>query len=56
MQPFDPKSEEKQAQEDEISYEAPAIIYEGIISTRAGSTPADVPGDDEASGVDLFGD
>lgn len=56
MQPFDPRSEEEKEQQDETSYEAPAIVYEGIISTRAGSAPADVPADDEASGVDLFGD
>jgi len=39
-----------------VKYEAPTIIYEGDISTRAGSpivTDAPLPVD---SGVDLFGD
>ena len=34
-------------------YEAPAIVYEGRISTRAGSVRSS--GADEAGAVDLFG-
>lgn len=40
-------------QEEEI-YEAPQIIYEGEISTRAGS-PVSAPADRDPA-VDLFGD
>ncbi len=42
-----------QQQEEEV-YEAPQIIYEGEISTRAGS-PLSAPADRDA-GIDLFGD
>lgn len=56
MQLIDPISEHSQQPLEEIIYEAPSIIYEGMISTRAGSTPNDAPAEDEASGVDLFGD
>ncbi|MDJ0754582.1 MAG: hypothetical protein QNJ45_13745 [Ardenticatenaceae bacterium] len=56
MQLIDPKTEQTHKPLEEIIYEAPSIIYEGMISTRAGSTPTDAPAEDEASGVDLFGD
>lgn len=41
-----------------VVYEAPAVIYEGIISTRAG-TPMSIEPDPVKDGVDpadLFGD
>lgn len=49
----DVKSENSKKQ----SYQAPEIIYEGVISTRAG-TPTDPggPGFAPADPVDLFGD
>lgn len=41
-----------------IPYETPAVIYEGVISTRAGSPPNRFPGGSGGDGVDpadLFG-
>jgi hypothetical protein len=46
---------EQQVSEERLTYETPAIIHEGTISTRAGSpfgNPGDDPGIDPA---DLFG-
>lgn len=34
-----------------LQYEAPAIVYEGVITTRAGSPAGVTPGDSDA-GVD----
>ena len=48
------ESKEKQQKK---PYEPPALVYEGVITTRAGS-PATLVGDGEESGVDpadLFG-
>ena len=46
---------EQKGRVDEAPYESPAIVYEGMISTRAG-TPINSPGtDDNPTGVDLFG-
>lgn len=49
---FDPKETHSK---DAIEYETPKVIFEGEITTRAGSGP---PGpnltDPETSGVDLF--
>ncbi|MBE2220546.1 MAG: hypothetical protein IAF02_03345 [Anaerolineae bacterium] len=45
--------------DNECVYKAPAIIYEGIITTRAGSGPTGDPAGSGESGVDpadLFGD
>jgi len=50
-------TEEKQ--ENKLPYVSPAIVYEGLITARAGSLSPDVgvPGGDEAgvNPVDLFG-
>ena len=47
---------EQQIKTEDTPYERPAIIYEGMISTRAG-TPISSPGTDgNPTGVDLFGD
>lgn len=49
------KKEREQKQEKRLRYEAPAVIYETVITTRAGSPLSIV----EPSGVDpadLFGD
>ncbi len=35
-------------------YEAPAIVYEGLISTRAGSTVTGGAGSDAVDPADLF--
>jgi hypothetical protein len=46
---------EKQVSEERLTYETPAIIHEGTISTRAGS-PIDGAGDDPGiDPADLFG-
>jgi hypothetical protein len=50
-------STEAKEKQEKKPYEPPAIIYKGIISTRAGS-PAVLVGDGEENGVDpadLFG-
>ena len=43
---------------EKITYEAPAIIYKGLITTRAGSPTGDPSGSGESSvdPADLFGD
>ena len=47
----------QQAPNDELVYEAPAIIYDGDVSTRAGSvSTGDAPQTDTGTGVDLFDD
>lgn len=44
------------AQNDVKAYEAPTIVYEARISTRAGTpTKAPVPGPGSADPIDLFG-
>ena len=50
-------STESQEKQEKKPYEPPAIVYEGIITTRAGS-PATLGDDGKESGVDpadLFG-
>lgn len=56
MNPLDKNHLEENKQESRVVYEAPAIIYESVITTRAGS-PLSINGSD-ADGVDpadLFG-
>ena len=49
---FDPNEE---AEKDAIEYESPKIIFEGDVTTRAGSPPPGVEvSDPESDGVDLF--
>jgi hypothetical protein len=46
-------------QDPDVQYEAPAVIYEGKLTTRAGSAPRDNPFDFDPAGFDpslLFGD
>ncbi len=56
MQEIDEKMDGEKGQEIKIiQYESPAIIYEGIISTRAGTPVGDPRGaDSPANGIDLF--
>jgi hypothetical protein len=49
---------QKRKEDRRLPYQKPAIIYQGTITTRAGS-PATITGDPEDAGVDpsdLFGD
>ncbi len=48
-----PESENPQEKE-QIVYEAPAIIYEGVVSTRAGSPLGNPAGVDDIDPSDLF--
>lgn len=49
--------EKKRSEEKErATYEAPAIIYEGAISTRAGTPLGNQPGGEGIDPADLFGD
>lgn len=41
--------------EERIEYESPAIIYESVISTRAGSPLSNPTGVDDIDPADLFG-
>lgn len=50
LAPWTKKNDER------LPYEAPAIIYEGLISTRAGSNLTGAGGDGAADAADLFGD
>lgn len=50
---FLPESESPQEQEKTI-YEAPAIIFEGVVSTRAGSPLGNPAGVDDIDPGDLF--
>ncbi len=43
-------------EEQRAAYEVPAIIYEGMISTRAGSPLGNPSGSDSIDPADLFGD
>jgi hypothetical protein len=46
-------------QDAEVRYEAPAVIYEGKLTTRAGTGPGSSPFDFDPAGFDpslLFGD
>ncbi|MFQ5419488.1 MAG: hypothetical protein ACE5EY_03890 [Anaerolineae bacterium] len=46
--------EERKEQNERADYEAPAIIYEGVISTRAGSPTVFAPKGDAVDPADLF--
>lgn len=53
---MDPRNPE---QEPDVRYEAPAVIYEGRLTTRAGTKPGSSPFDFDPAGFDpslLFGD
>ena len=52
MHSFDPQKEQFEKQ----AYEAPQIIYEGQIGTRAGSPLSNPSGVDDIDPADLFGD
>lgn len=54
MQHQETQVTEKQEKET-VTYETPAVIYEGTISTRAGS-PVPVPDIFNTSQPDIFGD
>ena len=58
MQPINTDSQQSNVKPNEKStYEAPAIIYKGIITTRAGSPVGDDPsGAGSVDPADLFGD
>lgn len=43
-------------EEQRTVYETPAIVYEGMISTRAGSPLSNPSGSDGIDPADLFGD
>lgn len=45
--------EERKEQNERAAYEAPAVIYEGVISTRAGS-PVAAPDSNGVDPADLF--
>lgn len=53
-----PNTQPIQEQEEVVLYEAPAIVYEGMLSTRAGSPVPPDPGAGlfGAERSDLFGD
>ena len=40
---------------DNVLYEAPAVIYEGMITTRAGTPTGNPDGDRAVDPADLFG-
>ncbi len=46
--------EERKEQNEHAIYEAPAIVYEGVISTRAGSPITSAPKGDAVDPADLF--
>ena len=51
------QDKDKDSNQDKKPYEAPAIIYNGVITTRAGSpTGGDGDGADGIDPADLFGD
>lgn len=52
MQPFEPQKD----QNEKRPYAAPQIIYEGQISTRAGSPLSNPSGVNDIDPSDLFGD
>jgi hypothetical protein len=50
---------ERPDQETEVRYEAPAVVYEGKLTTRAGTPPRGTAFDFDPAGFDpnlLFGD
>ena len=51
-----PKAEEVEQKVKRAAYETPAIVYEGFITTRAGSPINRGGADPSADPADLFGD
>ena len=52
----DKGNQPEQDKQVEKRYEAPAVIYEGAISTRAGSPLGNPTGSDDIDPADLFGE
>jgi hypothetical protein len=48
------KNQDKEHVQTKKAYESPAIVYESLITTRAG-TPFIVPDDNQVDPADLFG-